>query len=708
MKSSSNKANVPKAPSTNINFKQGSCSTNLTVNYKFDYYVKDVTIDLAKTQYDIVHAKALINKILDLYMAAKYDDIIPLITANNYDLCNYVAAGLKLAKLYTPLHTVYTKYFLSTYITDNSLDTKALLNYTTTNRVKGVAHSLLKSKVLGYYPNAWTDLKIEQGTYIAHSGYINKTVLASVNRFAQFNSLLRKIPRLVIAGGHLISPFISNQKTLADIDLFMYGQENPEATIQQILDAFELDKTKVYATRNALTFRAKQKGDNQIIHEYQIILRNYTTLDEILHGFDFACCQFAYDGYHFYSTHAGALALTHNVTMVEPITWYYSFEKRIKKYFYRGFNLYFPNLDISQMNMPLDMVYALNRHGNYISQYMANNVYEYGFDLVKYGYEHNDYLKKVVDYMKNYDWSGWNKLAANQNLDKDQYQKIIIKLAVELKAKFDLTLSLNSFKKQYFKPFDLVKLNIVNLFKKPKYASLKLKHFKFNKIAPFNKLDFSQAKQDVGKVMEVLCLDTLKDRLAKIQERYDTILSNIEYNQQAEDDHFKDRMAVSNYYDNYFRHYYAALEQQFKYSNKYVVSSISYVRQSRDNGTRKLEYGVTSDYFNHSRVNYGDHYSIENYNLYSMKSIADGKFGYLIACLTPKQVKNFKLDDRFIVPLDYYEAMSEINATVIEAHKSLKLEIQTVDQGTVIAFGKDPLRGKSDQEWFGEPVYVKY
>jgi hypothetical protein len=66
----------------------------------------------------------------------------------------------------------------------------------------------------------------------------------------------------------------------------------------------------------------------------QFILKNYTSLSDILNSFDLDCCKFAYDGFTVMCTPAAALAVK---TRLVPIKTLQYKEQRVRKYMLRGF-----------------------------------------------------------------------------------------------------------------------------------------------------------------------------------------------------------------------------------------------------------------------------------------------------------------------------------------------------------------------------------
>lgn len=98
------------------------------------------------------------------------------------------------------------------------------------------------------------------------------------------------------------------------------------------------------------------RGDQK----YQIILRIYGSISEILHGFDLGSSSIGFDGEKVYFTELGKFAYKYGCNILDPSKRSTSYEHRLKKYFERGFDIVLPDLDISKLD---DTFYHLT--GNY-------------------------------------------------------------------------------------------------------------------------------------------------------------------------------------------------------------------------------------------------------------------------------------------------------------------------------------------------------
>ena len=90
--------------------------------------------------------------------------------------------------------------------------------------------------------------------------------------------------------------------------------------------------------------------------KYQIILRAYPSVAALLHAFDIGSSCIAFDGHTTVMTTMGAYAQRYGVNIVVPSYRSPSFEKRMCKYFDRGYALCFPDLDIGSLKPGKDCV----------------------------------------------------------------------------------------------------------------------------------------------------------------------------------------------------------------------------------------------------------------------------------------------------------------------------------------------------------------
>jgi hypothetical protein len=78
---------------------------------------------------------------------------------------------------------------------------------------------------------------------------------------------------------------------------------------------------------------------------YQIILRLYRSISEVLHGFDVDCCSVGYDGKHIWMTKRALYGICNTVNTINFNRLSPSYEWRLAKYGARGFAVKIPNFD---------------------------------------------------------------------------------------------------------------------------------------------------------------------------------------------------------------------------------------------------------------------------------------------------------------------------------------------------------------------------
>jgi hypothetical protein len=83
--------------------------------------------------------------------------------------------------------------------------------------------------------------------------------------------------------------------------------------------------------------------------EIQIILRLYKSISEILHGFDMGSVAVGYNGSDIYFTSLGKFSYEYLANIVDPTRRSTTYEKRLIKYYNRGFQIILPYLDISKL-----------------------------------------------------------------------------------------------------------------------------------------------------------------------------------------------------------------------------------------------------------------------------------------------------------------------------------------------------------------------
>lgn len=188
----------------------------------------------------------------------------------------------------------------------------------------------------------------------------------------------------VLVAGGCISSLFFEKRTNNDIDFFIFGLDEKQATqkINEIFSAissslFEIEVNKINEQRK------KYKNDNPppieeelkrinipsnfrrtkncitLNDKYQVILRLYKTKSEILHGFDVGSSQTGFDGVNFLFTTLSKFSFEYNCNIVDTTRRSTTYEKRLQKYFDRGFDIILPEFDITKLDDSLCRSYKI-------------------------------------------------------------------------------------------------------------------------------------------------------------------------------------------------------------------------------------------------------------------------------------------------------------------------------------------------------------
>nr|OQO24706.1 hypothetical protein B0A51_08620 [Rachicladosporium sp. CCFEE 5018] len=136
----------------------------------------------------------------------------------------------------------------------------------------------------------------------------------------------------------------------SDVDLFLYGLDEEQAIAkiiqieQKIKDALLVETTTI-RTKHAITI-ASQYPTRHV----QIVLRRYSSLSEILLGFDVDSSCAAFDGKQVYASPRALAAYMTQINTIDLTRRSPSYENRLSKYRQRGFEAHWPELDRSRID----------------------------------------------------------------------------------------------------------------------------------------------------------------------------------------------------------------------------------------------------------------------------------------------------------------------------------------------------------------------
>jgi hypothetical protein len=87
-----------------------------------------------------------------------------------------------------------------------------------------------------------------------------------------------------------------------------------------------------------------------VAYHFQIVLRIYKSVSEILAGFDIDCSGAAYDGKQVYCTPRALQSFMTQINHVDLSRRSPSYENRLSKYSHRGFEVHWPDFDRSRID----------------------------------------------------------------------------------------------------------------------------------------------------------------------------------------------------------------------------------------------------------------------------------------------------------------------------------------------------------------------
>ena len=175
-----------------------------------------------------------------------------------------------------------------------------------------------------------------------------------IQRINQKFSIIREIlpiPHVYIAGGCAAWPLGPSEVTVGDIDFFIAGIPGSDRAALWRTVSIIATKVRAFATdlEGSRIVETLTPGviTMQLYHlnyymKLQIILRAFPSLSSILHGFDVPSCCIAYDGRQVYMTYLAAWAHAFRANIVWPAYQSTTYERRLIKYFSRGYALVIP------------------------------------------------------------------------------------------------------------------------------------------------------------------------------------------------------------------------------------------------------------------------------------------------------------------------------------------------------------------------------
>lgn len=210
--------------------------------------------------------------------------------------------------------------------------------------------------------------------------------------------VLRNVKNVVVAGGAAGAPLLPKE-VVGDVDFFVHGldpnnEEELWAKAREVAEVLDMPSAGTIAIApGVITFRFLRKHgeeDKRTHRVCQLILRAYPSVSSLIHAFDIPASSIAFDGTNTMTTALGAYAQMYRVNLVNLAYRSTTFEKRLVKYFRRGFALGLPEFDVKTItsNASLDLPYLrinpFYAHGNFVlTQVIRSKKVEGGNPLSK-------------------------------------------------------------------------------------------------------------------------------------------------------------------------------------------------------------------------------------------------------------------------------------------------------------------------------------
>ncbi|VUC21847.1 unnamed protein product [Clonostachys rosea] len=186
----------------------------------------------------------------------------------------------------------------------------------------------------------------------------------------------------------------------SDIDLFLYGLDEDQATRKIIQIESTIRKNQrlhtdgglTLRTNNAITFISPRWPHRHV----QIILRLYKSISEVLAGFDVDCACVAYDGRQVYTTPRGAASIMTRTNTIDLTRRSPSYEYRLYKYRSHNFDVYWDSLERSRIDQ---FIFQGDQNPSELQGlarllFFEESIRSYGDDL---NYQRRRRLKKIQD-----------------------------------------------------------------------------------------------------------------------------------------------------------------------------------------------------------------------------------------------------------------------------------------------------------------------
>jgi hypothetical protein len=159
---------------------------------------------------------------------------------------------------------------------------------------------------------------------------------------------------LVLAGGAVCATVMrACYPSRSDLDLFLVGHatdSSAEVAISalqgHLCDAWGAE-ARVHRTKGCITFTGGWDEIDRPLHlPIQVILRKYATIADVLYDFDLGSSAMAWDGKRVHMSSLGLIAANCGANVLDLSIRRSSYERRLSRYFERGFDIVLPALDV--------------------------------------------------------------------------------------------------------------------------------------------------------------------------------------------------------------------------------------------------------------------------------------------------------------------------------------------------------------------------
>ena len=160
--------------------------------------------------------------------------------------------------------------------------------------------------------------------------------------------------QVVLAGGAVTGNILITSR-FGDFDFFLITRDKEAAkTAVRAIANWVMNKSGShymgFRSQHAVSFTTT-------LGIYQVVLRLYNSIEQVLCNFDIDCCCFAFDGVDCLSIPRGVESLRSGIIMADPERQSTTYARRLQKYMMRGFKVAFPGLSKKAATyLPLERV----------------------------------------------------------------------------------------------------------------------------------------------------------------------------------------------------------------------------------------------------------------------------------------------------------------------------------------------------------------